>query len=656
MTGQRRKERLAVKLLTLFLLVAVSGLLVVNSGKAEGIGDSIRKEVKQIINNIPPNTASSGIGSTEDSSTFSTTPDSPSSNDSGTTSSQDTNTESTSPTPDNTSTSEPDGTTTGSADDTATSTTSDSSSSDLVDYDGGTVARYAEPVVMKGILFPNWSRIQASGAANLSTPSGADAHNGNLSVTYDARAGVPVEQIVAYRWDSAADKFIEIPIQIDQRFPYFLVNSRSKSATWGGTDQELTYQWDSENWKKVYGTCTAQYESSSMLATADPVATLDDDDEIVFMASDAGDQASADTHGPAGTTDKRYQVTLYDPATATSKYVYLFLKAGGSSFNAENGYVTYVRDTNADEYIDRYLNSACSGDRFPRDGVSVSTAAYKWYASGRWAIKNLQVAKPNSPGVYGEDLLSGWTCSAFYSTSEFSNDEAKWETYSATLGEKKGPVRAIREVWGGGNNNGKNLTKTEYFYRNAIVYRYDLSKQIVTADGLHKCWDYNPDAVTKYYDSNNTDGVDMIDGEKANGGTNLPLAYLSWSQVSGHGDAGSLVYVVEGKAGGQQWQFAVPTGAPQAVGSAFAQMIMFPITATASEQDNSAPPLNNVAPVANAGADQTVEMRTAVQLDGTASSDANGDSLTYKWEIVSKPQWSQAALDDATSAKPKFTA
>ena len=40
---------------------------------------------------------------------------------------------------------------------------------------------------------------------------------------------------------------------------------------------------------------------------------------------------------------------------------------------------------------------------------------------------------------------------------------------------------------------------------------------------------------------------------------------------------------------------------------------------------------SNTAPTANAGADQTVDEQTTVALDGTASSDADGDSLSYVW-------------------------
>jgi hypothetical protein len=64
----------------------------------------------------------------------------------------------------------------------------------------------------------------------------------------------------------------------------------------------------------------------------------------------------------------------------------------------------------------------------------------------------------------------------------------------------------------------------------------------------------------------------------------------------------------------------------------------------------------NVAPVANAGVAQNVVAGSLVTLDGGASSDANGDSLTYAWTLTSKPAGSTAALSSATSAKPTLTA
>lgn len=64
----------------------------------------------------------------------------------------------------------------------------------------------------------------------------------------------------------------------------------------------------------------------------------------------------------------------------------------------------------------------------------------------------------------------------------------------------------------------------------------------------------------------------------------------------------------------------------------------------------------NAAPVANAGLAQNVVAGSLVTLDGSASSDANGDTLTYAWTLTSKPAGSTAALSSATSAKPTLTA
>ncbi|MCG8671316.1 MAG: PKD domain-containing protein [Pseudomonadales bacterium] len=64
----------------------------------------------------------------------------------------------------------------------------------------------------------------------------------------------------------------------------------------------------------------------------------------------------------------------------------------------------------------------------------------------------------------------------------------------------------------------------------------------------------------------------------------------------------------------------------------------------------------NIAPVADAGNDRGISSSAFVDLDGSGSSDGNGDSLTYSWTLTATPDGSVASLDDASSETPRFLA
>lgn len=70
----------------------------------------------------------------------------------------------------------------------------------------------------------------------------------------------------------------------------------------------------------------------------------------------------------------------------------------------------------------------------------------------------------------------------------------------------------------------------------------------------------------------------------------------------------------------------------------------------------TASPLQNRTPVAHAGPDRYVDVGALVELDGTSSTDADGDSLAFFWVIEQAPAGSSAALDNATAAASSFVA
>lgn len=84
-----------------------------------------------------------------------------------------------------------------------------------------------------------------------------------------------------------------------------------------------------------------------------------------------------------------------------------------------------------------------------------------------------------------------------------------------------------------------------------------------------------------------------------------------------------------------------------------AAAVIAALTACGSSGDDAV----NLAPVANAGSAQSVIAgSTVVTLDGSRSTDPNGDALRYVWSLTGKPAGSTAALSDPASPKPTFVA
>ena len=75
-----------------------------------------------------------------------------------------------------------------------------------------------------------------------------------------------------------------------------------------------------------------------------------------------------------------------------------------------------------------------------------------------------------------------------------------------------------------------------------------------------------------------------------------------------------------------------------------------------SSSSNVTVSTTDTAPVANAGSNQTVAQGATVTLNGSGSSDANSDPITFLWTLLTVPSGSTAALTGATTVSPTFVA
>ena len=412
-------------------------------------------------------------------------------------------------------------------------------------------ARDTSPVVLTGAALGEWAA-PAEQSAKLPLTDlveEGDPHSDyaepELSTGATLGTGVPVGRLLGYRWTGSG--FEQIPFQVDEVFTRYLDNSASGFAIYSGQDRHTTYAYEREGFRfRADGPegnpCLAQPESPP---ATDPVAGLDTDDELAFMYADAGARAPDGAPRPAGVEAMR-EVTVTDPTGGggAQRHVYVARAAEGGpapAFDAANGYVDYERDPGAGLYAfsessyDSYGNAPkgvfCdeNGDvvladdgqprieqRRPRDGATVTTDRYRFRYDGRWLMTRIEIS-PDGGATYGPDLVDRWKARAFAQDpgSEtpccgYEEEDTNWGGSSILLGEKTGPVRAIRETWGA--DSGTNVIRRETFYREEMRQKTWLRVHVVPPlDGIYAQWDFNAGRVERFYNPKNPGGV-AIDG------------------------------------------------------------------------------------------------------------------------------------------------
>jgi hypothetical protein len=216
------------------------------------------------------------------------------------------------------------------------------------------------------------------------------------------------------------------------------------------------------------------YADPNTFTGPDTNTNLDADDEVAFMARDAGGPAGT-LANPAGTTGTRAEVKLTEPGNAAQTgYVYLFAGNGTLDPGAGKRYVDYQFRLNSGEYKATYKRT----DGPNPENSTVTGSTYTAHYADRWTMDAFAMRQGSKPGV---DLIDR----VKYDIQLFCvrNENTFNEEEGAFVVNKSGPVRAIRS-WVGANS-GPNTQNTQVFYDTSFVTTINLRVHAIPNVGAH---------------------------------------------------------------------------------------------------------------------------------------------------------------------------
>ena len=313
--------------------------------------------------------------------------------------------------------------------------------------------------------------------------------------------GTAVDRIVGFRRDGGG--WTQIPVQIDER--ELLDLSQVYDAAPVGVEGLV-------------------YTDAGTYIGADSDPAFDADDEVCFMAFDAGPMAAAPVDYPTGVVAAGgVELQVHDPLDGGLGYVYLFESDGSLVPDAGQNYVTYTFDLLAGSYIPNYDTS--SG---PNPEASFAeTPHYRTEFTDRWIRDVVRITTGGSTGVdildRNKPIFAPGLCNRTEET--FSNGGG------AFFANKDGAIRGIRAYIGA--NSGPLTQRTHWFYDRRQDVRTNL--RVHSIPSVATLYDYSPDAVgMTYRNSLETAGV-PVDGMP----DTVATGTLEWEMVSGA--QGSLV-------------------------------------------------------------------------------------------------------------------
>ena len=302
-----------------------------------------------------------------------------------------------------------------------------------------------------------------------------------LGSDVSALTGIAPDDLVAFRYTIG---WQQIPVQVDERDVISFHDVYNGGVGCSGCNISVL-----------------DYTDAGTHSGPDSDATLDADDEIVFMAHDAGGPAIGSIL-PSGTLAVgATELVITDPLTSDVGFVYLFEQDGTLDQGAGLQYVDYQFNLLSGDYLTTY-NTATGPNP---ENTTITTPFYARHFSDRWIDDELRVFAGGATGVDILDRHKSLFAPGFCGRSE--------DTFSAAEGafviNKSGPVRALRSYVGA--NSGP-LTQRQHHY---YARREDITTFLRVhslGSGIMDFHDYSPAASGMEYLNDLNPGGVTIDG------------------------------------------------------------------------------------------------------------------------------------------------
>ena len=339
--------------------------------------------------------------------------------------------------------------------------------------------------------------------------------------------GIKPGRLVAFRF---AGGWRQVPVQVDERavVEYFEIYNRNQGAKRGVGTYLLR------------GPCFRGlvYTDPTTYTGPDADASLDADDEVVFLFKDAARRPAAFADPGGVVKSSGVEVELADPLTGEKRYVYLFASAGGLNGAGGKDYVEYAFKLKRGPYKKTWIIGGAAGlslrPRTPAgyknpEDSNVTTAFYTRHFSAKAVTDSLKIHPPWGTGVNLIDMRKALFAPGVAGRSVLTFTQGE----GAFIANIDGPVRAIRSAVGA--NSGP-LTQFDCFF-------YERREDAVSRLRVHPIQsvvtftDYSPAAAGMTYSNNlNPAGV-MIDGKP----DDVKAGPLTWETVCGR--QGSMVMI-----------------------------------------------------------------------------------------------------------------